>query len=103
MANKVHCHRNSARPPDLPPQSVTTVDFAISRSLVRLGRPRYLVPIRPREIVSQSCYVTTRTSFRLRMLIATNRSAVHNNGNTVAKRRQKPSLESLHDKTLDGM
>src|SRR5262245_7317127 len=30
-----------ARPPDLPPQPLMTVDFAIIGSLVRLGRPRY--------------------------------------------------------------
>ena len=32
-----------ARPPDLPPQPLMTVDFAIRCSLVRLGRPRYPV------------------------------------------------------------
>src|SRR5262249_30371936 len=32
-----------ARPPDLPPQPLMTVDFAIMCSLVRLGRPRYPV------------------------------------------------------------
>src|SRR4029077_5454470 len=30
-------------PPDLPPRSLMTVDFAISCSLVRSGRPRYPV------------------------------------------------------------
>src|SRR3981189_3569803 len=33
----------TARPPDLPPRSLTTVDFAIIGSLVRPGRPRYPV------------------------------------------------------------
>ena len=33
----------AARPPDLPPRSLMTVDFAISCSLVRPGRPRYPV------------------------------------------------------------
>ena len=33
----------SARPPDLPPRSFMTMDFAISCSLVRPGRPRYPV------------------------------------------------------------
>jgi hypothetical protein len=33
----------TARPPDLPPRSLMTVDFAISCSLVRPGRPRYPV------------------------------------------------------------
>ena len=33
----------TARPPDLPPRSLMTVDFAISSSLVRPGRPRYPV------------------------------------------------------------
>src|SRR5436190_14032455 len=32
-----------ARPPDLPPRSLMTVDFAITCSLVRPGRPRYPV------------------------------------------------------------
>src|SRR5437867_10934802 len=32
-----------ARPPDLPPQPLMTVDFAIIGSLVRLRRPRYPV------------------------------------------------------------
>ena len=31
----------AARPPDLPPRPLMTVDFAISSSLVRPGRPRY--------------------------------------------------------------
>ena len=33
----------TARPPDLPPRSLMTMDFAISCSLVRPGRPRYPV------------------------------------------------------------
>src|SRR6202451_382773 len=33
----------TARPPDLPPRSLMTMDFAISSSLVRPGRPRYPV------------------------------------------------------------
>ena len=33
----------TARPPDLPPRSLMTVDFAITCSLVRPGRPRYPV------------------------------------------------------------
>ena len=33
----------TARPPDLPPRSLMTVDFAIICSLVRPGRPRYPV------------------------------------------------------------
>jgi hypothetical protein len=33
----------AARPPDLPPWSLIAVDFAIIGSLVRRGRPRYLV------------------------------------------------------------
>src|SRR3954447_11239821 len=33
----------TAPPPDLPPRSLMTVDFAISCSLVRPGRPRYPV------------------------------------------------------------
>ena len=33
----------AARPPDLPPRSLMTVDFAITCSLVRSGRPRYPV------------------------------------------------------------
>ena len=33
----------TARPPNLPPRSLMTVDFAISCSLVRPGRPRYPV------------------------------------------------------------
>jgi hypothetical protein len=33
----------TARPPDLPPRPLMTVDFAISCSLVRSGRPRYPV------------------------------------------------------------
>jgi hypothetical protein len=33
----------AARPPDLPPRSLMAVDFAIIRSLVRPGRPRYPV------------------------------------------------------------
>src|SRR5665647_1910609 len=33
----------AARPPDLPPRSLMTMDFAISCSLVRPGRPRYPV------------------------------------------------------------
>ena len=33
----------AARPPDLPPRSLMTVDFAIICSLVRPGRPRYPV------------------------------------------------------------
>jgi hypothetical protein len=33
----------AARPPDLPPWSLIAVDFAIIGSLVRPGRPRYLV------------------------------------------------------------
>jgi hypothetical protein len=33
----------AARPPDLPPRPLMTVDFAISCSLVRSGRPRYPV------------------------------------------------------------
>ena len=33
----------TARPPDLPPRSLMTVDFAITCSLVRSGRPRYPV------------------------------------------------------------
>jgi hypothetical protein len=33
----------TARPPDLPPRHLMTVDFAISCSLVRPGRPRYPV------------------------------------------------------------
>jgi hypothetical protein len=33
----------TARPPNLPPRSLMTVDFAIIGSLVRPGRPRYPV------------------------------------------------------------
>ena len=33
----------TARPPDLPPRSLIAVDFAITCSLVRPGRPRYPV------------------------------------------------------------
>src|SRR5258707_4733097 len=33
----------TARPPDLPPRSLMTMDFAITCSLVRPGRPRYPV------------------------------------------------------------
>src|ERR1700758_790060 len=33
----------TARPPDLPPQPLMTLDFAIICSLVRPGRPRYPV------------------------------------------------------------
>ena len=33
----------TARPPDLPPRPLMTVDFAINGSLVRPGRPRYPV------------------------------------------------------------
>ncbi|MGY4198886.1 hypothetical protein ACVIM9_008227 [Bradyrhizobium sp. USDA 4520] len=33
----------AARPPDLPPRPLMTVDFAITCSLVRPGRPRYPV------------------------------------------------------------
>jgi len=33
----------TARPPDLPPRSLMAVDFAITCSLVRPGRPRYPV------------------------------------------------------------
>jgi len=33
----------TARPPNLPPRSLMTVDFAITCSLVRPGRPRYPV------------------------------------------------------------
>src|SRR5215217_113263 len=33
----------AARPPDLPPRSLMAVDFAITCSLVRPGRPRYPV------------------------------------------------------------
>jgi hypothetical protein len=33
----------AARPPDLPPRSLMTLDFAITCSLVRPGRPRYPV------------------------------------------------------------
>jgi hypothetical protein len=33
----------TARPPDLPPRPLMTVDFAISSSLVRPGRPNYPV------------------------------------------------------------
>src|ERR1700692_3945428 len=33
----------TARPPDLPPRLLMTVDFAITCSLVRPGRPRYPV------------------------------------------------------------
>jgi hypothetical protein len=33
----------AARPPDLPPRSLMTMDFAITCSLVRPGRPRYPV------------------------------------------------------------
>src|ERR1019366_3464546 len=33
----------TARPPDLPPRPLMTMDFAIIGSLVRLGRPRYPV------------------------------------------------------------
>src|SRR5579863_6934109 len=33
----------AARPPDLPPRPLMTVDFAITCSLVRSGRPRYPV------------------------------------------------------------
>jgi hypothetical protein len=33
----------TARPPDLPPRPLMTVDFAITCSLVRPGRPRYPV------------------------------------------------------------
>src|SRR5471030_1236978 len=35
----------TARPPDLPPRSLMTMDFAITCSLVRPGRPRYPVPV----------------------------------------------------------
>src|ERR1700738_3986834 len=37
----------TARPPNLPPRSLMTVDFAISCSLVRPGRPRYPVLVHP--------------------------------------------------------
>src|SRR6266404_1458373 len=40
---KVRSTAFTARPPDLPPQPSMTVDFAISCSLVRPGRPRYPV------------------------------------------------------------
>src|SRR6201987_878268 len=37
----------AARPPDLPPRPLMTMDFAIACSLVRPGRPRYPVFVHP--------------------------------------------------------
>src|SRR5262245_66532617 len=39
----------TARPPDLPPRSLMTLDFAIICSLVRPGRPRYPVLVHRAE------------------------------------------------------
>ena len=40
MSPEVRSTAFTARPPDLPPRSLMAVDFAISGSLVRSGRPR---------------------------------------------------------------
>ena len=49
-----------ARPPDLPPRSLMTVDFAITCSLVRPGRPRY-------PVLVHRAAALLRASFRLRL------------------------------------
>ena len=53
----------TARPPDLPPRSLMTVDFAITCSLVQPGRPRYPV------LVHQAAALL-RASFRPRLAAA---------------------------------
>src|SRR5881392_979181 len=49
-----------ARPPDLPPRSLMTVDFAITCSLVRPGRPLY-------PVLVHRAAALLRASFRLRL------------------------------------
>jgi hypothetical protein len=50
----------AARPPDLPPRSLMAVDFAITCSLVRPGRPRY-------PVLVHRAAVLLRASFRPRL------------------------------------
>ena len=50
----------TARPPDLPPRSLMTVDFAIIGSLVRSGRPRY-------PVLVHRAAALLRASFRPRL------------------------------------
>src|SRR6201990_894084 len=50
----------AARPPDLPPRSLMTMDFAIICSLVRPGRPRY-------PVLVHRAAALLRASFRRRL------------------------------------
>jgi hypothetical protein len=50
----------TARPPDLPPRSLMTMDFAIICSLVRPGRPRY-------PVLVHRAAVLLHASFRRRL------------------------------------
>src|SRR5438094_961219 len=53
----------TARPPDLPPRSLMTMDFAITCSLVRPGRPRY-------PVLVHRAAVLLHASFRLHLAAA---------------------------------
>jgi hypothetical protein len=46
----------TARPPDLPPRPLMTVDFAITCSLVRPGRPRYPVLVHRAAVLLRASF-----------------------------------------------
>src|SRR6266566_2846325 len=46
----------TARPPDLPPRPLMTVDFAINCSLVRPGRPRYPVLVHRAAVLLRASF-----------------------------------------------
>src|SRR5215471_9213419 len=56
----------TARPPDLPPRPLMTVDFAISCSLVRPGRPRYPVLVHRAAVLLHASFRPRLTATPLR-------------------------------------
>src|SRR5262252_2096817 len=56
----------TARPPDLPPRSLMAVDFAISCSLVRPGRPRYPVLVHRAAVLLHASFRPRLTATPLR-------------------------------------
>ncbi len=56
----------TARPPDLPPRSLMAVDFAITCSLVRPGRPRYPVLVHRAAALLHASFRPRLTALPLR-------------------------------------
>src|SRR5713226_5783249 len=106
----------AARPPDLPPRPLMTVDFAISCSLVRPGRPRYPVFVhraatllhaffRPRLAVTPLRFASPSPAsgwtedFHLQAVVHTRHTA---NGSRMRARWQAPrSNPSRRNESMD--